>query len=161
MRAGNLRATGLAIVLALATLGLLGCGSGGGDSTATRPALSTATADHLAKLSERVASDLDAGETCTAAHDADELAAAVDDARLPSSIRPGVSEVASNLVDTVNCPPPPPAPEKKKKPKHEDHPKPDEHHGGEDHQGPQPPGHSSPGGGFVPPGQAKLNGEPG
>jgi hypothetical protein len=157
MREGNLRAIGPAVALVLATLGLLGCGSGGGDPTVTRPALSAATADHLAKLSERVASDLDAGETCTAAHDADELAAAVSDARLPSSIRPGVSDVASNLVDTVNCPPPPPPPEKKK-PKHgEDHPKPDENHGGDSHR---PPGHTDHGG-FVPPGQAKLNGEPG
>jgi hypothetical protein len=158
MREGNLRAAGLAIVLTLASLGLLGCGSGGSDPTTTAaPPLSVATAGHLAKLSERIASDLDGGDTCSAAHAADDLAAAVQDADLPSSLRPGVDDVATNLVDEVNCPPPPSPEPKKKKPKEEHHPKPDEHHGGDEHS---PPGHSDHGG-FVPPGDAKLNGEPG
>jgi hypothetical protein len=158
MREGNLRAAGLAIAFVLATLGLLGCGSSGGDPVTTGPALSAATAGHLAKLSDRVASDLDAGDTCSAAHAADDLASAVQDAHLPSSLRAGVDQVTTGLVDDVNCPPPPPPPAPEKKPKkHEEHPKPDKHHG-EGQQG--PPGHSDHGG-FVPPGQAKLKGEPG
>jgi hypothetical protein len=154
MRKGNLRAAGSAIALALLTLGLLGCGSGGGDPTTTDPALSTATAGHLAKLSDRIATELDSGDTCNAAHAADDLDAAVQDAHLPDSLRSGVGAVTGRLVDEVNCPPPPPAPEPKKKPKPDKHGKPDEH-GGDSHA---PPGHVE-NGGFVPPGQAKLKGE--
>jgi hypothetical protein len=119
-----------------------------------RPPLSAATADHLAKLSDRVAADLDAGSTCDAAYAADQLSSAVAESDLPASLRPGVEAAATRLVDQVNCPPPPPAPEPDKK-KQEKKPK-DE---GGDHgdQGPQPPGHSKDGG-FVPPGHAKLKG---
>jgi hypothetical protein len=153
MREGNLKAGGLAISLALATLALLGCGSGsGGDQTTTGPALSAATAGHLAKLSDRIATDLDAGDTCSAAHTADDLDAAVQDAHLPPSLRAGVGETTGRLVDAVNCPPPPPPPEPKKK-KHEEHGKPKDEHGGE-----TPPGHVE-SGGLVPPGHAKLKGE--
>ena len=153
----------MAILFALAALVLGACGSGGGDTTKPQPPpVSAATAGHLAKLSERVASDLDAGDTCHAAHAADDLRAAVQESDLPANLRPGVDEVAGNLVDQVNCPPPPapaPPPEKKpEKPKDEDHG--DQHHGDE-HQGgdngPKPPGH----GGKLPPGKAKLKGEPG
>jgi hypothetical protein len=156
MRKGNLRAAGSAIALTMAALGLLGCGSGGGggDSTTTGPALSAATAGHLAKLSDRIATDLDAGDTCNAAHAADDLDAAVRDADLPASLADGVGAVTGSLVDEVNCPPPPP-PEPKKKPKHKEHTKPDEHHGGDEHT---PPGHADHGA-VAPPGQAKLKGE--
>lgn len=157
MSMGNSRAAGLATALALAALGLSACGSGGGEKTVVQPPpIPPATAGHLAKLSDRVASDLDSGDTCHAAHAADELRAAVEGADIPQSMRPDVAAVAARLVDEVNCPPPPPPPpppEPKKKPK-------DEH--GDGHHGDQhfvPPGHSKHGG-FGPPGQAKLNGEP-
>jgi hypothetical protein len=108
-----------------------------------------------------VASDLDAGETCSAAIAADELKAAVEDSDLPTSLRPGVETVATDLVNQVNCPPPPPPPEPEKKPKKK---KQDEHgngneqgNGGDEHV---PPGHAKHGG-FVPPGHAKLKGEQG
>lgn len=162
MWTGKSRPAGLAILVALAALVLGACGSGGGDTTKPQPPpLSAATAGHLAKLSERVASDLDAGDTCHAAHAADDLRAAVQESDLPANLRPGVDAVAGNLVDQVNCPPPPPAPPPEKKP---EKPK-DEHHGdqhqGDEHQGgdngPKPPGH----GGKLPPGKAKLKGEPG
>ena len=55
-------------------------------------------------------SDLDAGDTCNAAHAADDLKAAVEDSDLPANLRPGVDAVAGDLVDQVNCPPPPPPP---------------------------------------------------
>jgi hypothetical protein len=163
MWTGKSRAAGLAILVALAALVLGACGSGGGDTTKPQPPpVSAATAGHLAKLSERVASDLDAGDTCQAAHAADDLRAAVQESDLPANLRPGVDEVAGNLVDQVNCPPPPPPappPEKKpEKPKDEDH---GDQHNGDEHQGgdngPKPPGH----GGKLPPGKAKLKGEPG
>ena len=163
MWTGKSRAAGLAILVALAALVLGACGSGGGDTTKPQPPpVSAATAGHLAKLSERVASDLDAGDTCHAAHAADDLRAAVQESDLPANLRPGVDAVAGNLVDQVNCPPPPPpAPPPEKKP---EKPK-DEHngdqHNGDQHQGgdngPKTPGH----GGKVPPGKAKLKGEPG
>jgi hypothetical protein len=167
MWTGNSKPAGLAILVALATLVLGACGSGGGVTTKPQPPpVSAATAGQLAKLSERVASDLDAGDTCHAAHAADDLRIAVQESDLPANLRPGVDAVAGDLVDQVNCPPPPAPPPETKKP---EKPK-DEHHGGQhdggqhdggEHQGgdsgPKPPGH----GGKLPPGQAKLEGEPG
>ena len=96
-----------------------------GSASAHRPD----TAGHLAKLSDRVASELDSGDTCHAAHTADDLRAAVENADIPASMQAGVDEVTGRLVDEVNCPPPPPPPEPKKK-------KPDDHkdqHGDENH----------------------------
>ena len=142
-----------AIALALAAVGLLGCGSGQSGPLTTTTALSRTTASHLAKLSDQVASDLDAGDTCTAAHAADDLASAVQDAQLPDSIRTGVSAAAGRLVDQVNCPPPPPPPAPEKKPKP---PKPE---GDQGDQGHVPPGHAKHGG-VGPPGHAKIGGEP-
>jgi hypothetical protein len=150
------------LLLALAAPLLAACGSGdGGETTKPHPPpLSAATADHLAKLSDRVASELEAGDTCDAAYAADLLHNAVSSADLPATLRPGVEEVVTNLVNEVNCPPPPPPPEPKKKPKQPKdeqkagQQKGDEHGGG---QGPKPPGH----GGKVPPGKAKLKGEHG
>jgi hypothetical protein len=165
------KAIGLAILLVLAAIALAACGSGDeSTTTATRPAVSRDTADHLAKLSNKVASDLDVGETCSAAIAADDLKTAVEQSDLPANIRPGVDEVATDLVNQVNCPPPPPPPEPEKKPK-----KPKDEHGNGHEQGPGkehgpgdergPGDHGKPGhsgqGGFVPPGQAKLEGEDG
>jgi hypothetical protein len=157
---GNLRAAGLAILLALAALGLVACGSDGGDTTVVQPPpIAPDTAAHLAKLSDRVASDLDGGDTCHAAHAADDLSAAVEDAALPASMSSDVNEVTGQLVDEVNCPPPPPPPEPKKKKDEEKHG--DEHHGDEhngDENGFIPPGQAKHGG-IKPPGKAKLKGE--
>jgi hypothetical protein len=157
MSTGKLRAAGLAISLALAALALAGCGSSGEETTTAvkRPTVPAATADHLAKLSNTVASDLDAGSTCEAAYAADELQAAIGEANLPASMRSSVDDAAGRLVDQVNCPPPPTTTEEDKKPKKEKKPKDEE--GDHDHEGPHPPGHSKHGG-FVPPGQAKLKG---
>ena len=175
MWTGLRKATGLVILLALAGIVLTACGSGDeSTTTATKPAVSRETADHLAKLSNMVASDLDVGETCSAAIAADDLKSAVEQSDLPANIRPGVDEVATDLVNQVNCPPPPPPPEPEKKPKKPkdedegDHGNGDQHgsgdesgpgggHGPSDHGKPGHPDH----GGFVPPGQAKLKGEGG
>jgi hypothetical protein len=159
MWTGIVKAAGLATVVALVALGLGACGSGDKDVTKPpKPPLSIATADQLAKLSDRVASQLQDGDTCHAAHTADDLRTALDDADLPPTIRPGVQTVADNLVNQVNCPPPPPPPEEKKEQKE---PKPPgEDHG--NHHGDQQGGHGpSPGHGGIPPGQAKLKGEGG
>jgi hypothetical protein len=124
------------------------------------PPVSAETAGHLAKLSDRVASDLDAGDTCHAAHAADELRAAVQESDLPASMLTSVDTVAGRLVDEVNCPPPPPPPpEPKKKKKEKTHDESGAHgngnHGGDN--GFIPPGHEKHGG-LVPPGEAKLKG---
>ncbi len=167
MRTGIRKAAGLAILLVLSPIALAACGSGDDTTTtATRPAVSRETADQLAKLSNEVASDLDVGETCSAAIAADDLKAAVEQSDLPADIRPGVDEVVTDLVNQVNCPPPPP-PEPEKKPK-EPKDKGNEHGKGDEH-GPGgengPGGDGKPGrsdhGGFVPPGQAKIKGEKG
>jgi hypothetical protein len=148
---GNLKVYGAAVTVVLAVLALSACGSGDAGPAAVQPALAPATADELAKLSDRIASDLDAGDTCHAAHAADDLKTAVEQADLPESMRGTVDETAGRLVDEVNCPPPPPPPEPKKKPKDEHKHQGDknDHHGDEN----KPPGH-----GGVPPGQAKLGG---
>jgi hypothetical protein len=140
-----------AAIAATAALALAGCGSDGGPDTVVRtsPPVERTTANHLASMSEKIADDLDAGETCSAAIAADELASAVDDADLPSYLRSSVEETATRLVNEVNCPPPPP-PEPKKKPK-------DEHKG----EGDQGKGGNYGGAEInqLPPGQAKKKGE--
>ena len=156
MRMGIRKVAGLSVLLVLTAFGPTACGSGDETSTTTpaRPAVSRDTANHLAKLSNRIAADLDAGSLCDAAHAADDLSAAVEDSDLPANLRPGVETVATDLVNQVNCPPPPPpppAPEPEKKPKPENKNK-DQGKGGPGD------GHSKHGG-FVPPGHAKLKGE--
>jgi hypothetical protein len=140
---GNLKAFALAITLATASLALAGCGSDSGPDTPTKPAVPAATANRLASLSDEVASDLENGETCTAAGDADELLAAVQDAQLPPSLSSGVESAAQSLVNEVNCPPPPP-PEPEPK-KHKEEHKKDEHKDGK-------PSNPT---GQLPPGQAE------
>jgi hypothetical protein len=168
MRVGLLKAAGLWLLFGMAAIGLAACGSGAETTTTTaRPAVSRTTADHLAKLSNQIASDLDAGDLCHAAHAADDLSDAVENSDLPANLRPGVEAVASDLVNQVNCPPPPlPPPEPERKPQKPEKKKPDEHgngngdehgNGNGDGHGKGTPAH----GGFVPPGQAKLKGEEG
>lgn len=156
-----------ALGLALTALAIAGCGSGDEETTRTPPPpVSASTADHLAKLSDRVATNLDDGLTCDAAIAADELMAAVEEADLAATIRPGIEEVASRLVNEVNCPPPPPPPEPAEKEKKKDEEKKDQQKQqdeqkkqdeGGDKEKLGPPGNS----GGLPPGQAKLEGEAG
>jgi hypothetical protein len=167
MRTG-IRKAGLWVPLGLLAVGLAACGSSGDQTTTTtaRPAVSRETADHLAKLSDRVASDLDAGDLCHAAHAADDLSAAVADSDLPNNLRPGVETVATELVNQVNCPPPPPPPPP---PEPEKKPKPEQKHGehGNGHGDEQGNGNGNGNGhghskhGGIPPGhaKAKLEGE--
>jgi hypothetical protein len=135
------------------------CGSSGDTPTVAQPPpIAPATAGHLAQLSDRVATDLDAGDTCHAAHAADDLRTAVEDADLPASMSSDVDAAAGRLVDDVNCPPPPQPEPKKKKKKDEKHPEHGDQHHGDEHHGVVPPGHAKHGG-IVPPGHAKLEGE--
>jgi hypothetical protein len=152
----NRKAVGVVALLACAGLWLTACGSEDPTTTRQLPAVAPSTAANLAKLSDRVATDLDAGDTCHAAHAADDLQSAVDDADLPASMRPSVDAAAGRLVDYVNCPPPPPPPEPKKKKKKDEL---KDEHGDEQHGDEHiPPGHAKHGG-IVPPGHEKLKGE--
>ena len=103
------KAAAPAIGLAIAALGLAACGSEDEPERVERPPLSAATANRLASLSEEIAAHLDDGDVCTAAGRADELADAIESARIDDRIRPGVEAAATRLVDQVNCPPPPEA----------------------------------------------------
>jgi hypothetical protein len=147
MWSGNLKAITVAITLAAASLGLSACGSGDEADPPQKPPIPPATANQLASQSDQVAADLDDGELCTAAGEADDLLAAVQDAQLPANLRSGIESAAQDLVNQVNCPPPP-EPEKPEKPEKKEHK--DEGHGNEDKGG--KPTNS---GGFVPPGHAK------
>jgi hypothetical protein len=155
MLMGTRKAVAPLALFALLAGGLSACGSGADTTTTTPPSppVSASTADHLAKLSNRIATYLDAGDTCSAAYAADQLQDAVQHADLSSTLRPGVEEVATRLVNEVNCPPPPPPPppepEKEKKKKPDEHK--DENHQGDENK---PPGH-----GGIAPGKAKLKGE--
>jgi hypothetical protein len=161
-----------ALGLALATLAVAGCGSDDETTTTTPPPpVSAATADRLAKLSNRIATNLDGGSTCDAAIAADELMAAVEEADLAGTLRPGVEEVATRLVNEVNCPPPPPPPEpetkkddevKKAEEKKAEEKKAEENkgEGGGDENG-RGEDVGPPDAGGIPPGKAKLKGEEG
>ena len=102
-------------VMGIAALATTGCGSGDDDGTtvAEPPRIPAQSAARLAGLSNRIAEELDAGDVCTAAQHADDLANAVERASLPDGFSE-VETVATDLVNQVNCPPPP-EPEKKKK----------------------------------------------
>jgi hypothetical protein len=137
---------GVAITLA-AVLALAACGSDeDSPPTETTVSLRAATAERLAQRSERIADEIDSGDTCAAAHSADELDAAVAEAEIPAELRPELEAASEELVNSVNCPPPPEPKEKKEKEKKEE----DDHGPGEDSsQG--PPGED----GDLPPGQEK------
>jgi hypothetical protein len=137
---------GVAITLA-AVLALAACGADE-DSPPTETAVSlrAATAERLAQRSERIAEELDSGDTCAAAHSADELDAAVADAEIPAELRPGLEAASEGLVNSVNCPPPPEPEEKEKEKKdrekkqEEDGPDEDSNQGPSGEDGDQPPG---------------------
>jgi hypothetical protein len=153
------KAVALAGGLAVMALGLGACGSDDdSESAEPRPPISVATAKQLASLSEEIATDLDAGDTCTAAARADDLADAIESARIDGRLRPGIEEVATELVNQVNCPPPP-EPEKKDEEK-KDEEKEDDEKGkegegeGESYEDAKLPGVES-----LPPGQRKQSEE--
>lgn len=86
-------------------LALAGCG--GGDEAAP-PTLPPGVAEGLATQSESVAELLDAGETCGAAQEADDLVAAVESAiasgEVPVAFRASLRETAVELQNEINCP---------------------------------------------------------
>lgn len=101
MSVGKFRALGSAIALAAAAAVLGGCGSDGGD--AAGGSLPADTAEELAAMSDGIADALEAGDTCDAAHRADELQTAVSEADIPDDLRDEVEAGADQLVNGVNC----------------------------------------------------------
>jgi hypothetical protein len=99
LRAGTLAALSLAIALA-------GCGSSSETSTG-QPALPRALASALADKSDEIASSLEDGDACGAAHLADELKEAVDAAisrgQVPAAFRGELERTSTDLQNEVNC----------------------------------------------------------
>jgi hypothetical protein len=115
------KAMGAVATVALAAcFSLAACGSDQDPSPPkTVASLPAPTADRLAARSERIADQLDSGDLCGAAHSADELDGAVEEADVPSELRSELEAATEQLVNSVNCPPPP-EPKPKKEPKKHD-----------------------------------------
>jgi hypothetical protein len=106
----------LAALACAATL----AGCGGGDTDPERrsepPKIPSALADELANRSEAVATKIEAGDVCGAAHDADALEdrieALIASGDIPKRYQKELHSEAMWLRDEVNCPqaPPPAAP---------------------------------------------------
>ena len=102
MVAGKGNVLGLAIALAGGAALLAGCG-GGDDEAAASGSLPAKTAEELAGMSDGIGDALEAGDTCEAAHQADELKSAVSEADIPEDLRAEVEAGADQLVNQVNC----------------------------------------------------------
>ena len=87
-------------------LTLAGCG-GGSEQTSSEPVIPAPVADDLAGQSEAIAASLEGGDVCGAAQQADVLNDAVNDAvakgQIPSALQRELQNVASELVNNVNC----------------------------------------------------------
>lgn len=156
---GKSKALGLALALVIATAGLAACGSDD-EGAAAAEGISPDTADELARLSDEVAAELEAGDTCSAAARADDLYAAVSEARLPSEVRAEAEAGAEQLVNEVNCEPEPETTTEEDGEEHKED-KEEEEGKEEEGSGESGPGSSGPPGqeeDFVPPGQAKIKG---
>jgi hypothetical protein len=101
-------------LLGLAALLLViagGCG-GGGESAPppSRAAIDPTVAEQLAATSDSIADSIDQGDVCHAAGLADDLNAQVDAAvaagKVPRAFQDDLRARATELVNTVNCPPP-------------------------------------------------------
>lgn len=90
----------LAVVVALA-------GCGGAAPTQKKAAIPPSVANKLAAQSESIAAAWEAGDTCGAAQQADELKHAADDAvaagQIPAAYRDDLEAAVVNLQNTANC----------------------------------------------------------
>lgn len=107
-------------------LTLAACGGGDDEAAPQAPAIPQALAEDLASQAEAIADTLEAGDECGAAHQADDLVAAVDvavaEGRIPSELQDSLTETAVGLQDRINCPQPE---EKDKDEKHKENGKPE------------------------------------
>ena len=89
---------------------LAGCG-GEDPQRADGPAIDRTAATRLAATSDEIAELIDQGDECTAAHQADELLAAVREeiaaGTVPPALAPELEANAQALQNEVNCEPPP------------------------------------------------------
>jgi hypothetical protein len=102
MKAGKGNLLALTVALGSGAIVLGGCGSDDGGGAAGG-SLSADTAEELAAMSDGIADSLEAGDTCDAAHKADELQTAVSEADIPDDLRSEVEAGADQLVNEVNC----------------------------------------------------------
>jgi chromosome segregation ATPase len=111
-----MRRGGTWLALAGAVLALAACG-GGGDARPEEPTLPRGLAERLAQESEGIADQLEAGDQCGAAEQADVLEDAVEqaiaDGDVPDAFQAELTATARKLQNDVNCPQPepPPAPD--------------------------------------------------
>jgi len=138
-----------------------GCGSDGEDTAAAAGGIPSDTADRLAEISDRISASLEDGDVCGAAARADDLRAAVSEAKIPAELRPEVEAGADQLVNVVNCEA---EPETTTTEEEGDEGKKDDEQSDESSEqrnGEEGPDSSKPQGqekDFVPPGQAKIKG---
>ena len=88
-----------------------GCGGGGESSPPpSRAAIDPAVAEQLAATSDSIADSIEQGDVCHAAGLADDLSAqvssAIDAGKVPRAFQDDLQTRATELVNTVNCPPP-------------------------------------------------------
>jgi hypothetical protein len=113
MRSRNVWLTACSVVV------LAGCGGGSDNSftttqqrttTTSAPTIQRAVADQLAGRSDEIARQLDAGDTCGAAHTADrlrnELTAAINAGSIPALYLEDLSSSVNELQAQLQCSPP-------------------------------------------------------
>lgn len=114
MRSRNVWLTACSVVV------LAGCGGGSDNTftttqrrtttTTTAPTIERAVADQLAGRSDEIARQLDAGDTCGAAHTADrlrnELTAAINAGAIPALYLEDLSSSVNELQAQLQCSPP-------------------------------------------------------
>jgi vacuolar-type H+-ATPase subunit I/STV1 len=107
----------LAITAVAVGLALAGCGGGRESDRGDEPVLPAAVGENLAARAATVARQLEAGDTCAAAHAADRLndalRRAIADGDVPERLRVEIQPPVERLVNEVNCEeaPPPEEPE--------------------------------------------------
>jgi hypothetical protein len=109
---------------------LVGVAACGGAEPQTRSGIPAGVAERLAARSDAVADALDSGDECGAAHEADDLRSAADQAIasgvVPAELQAELESAVTELQNEVNCPPPEPKkehprPEKGEKKSHKKH----------------------------------------
>jgi hypothetical protein len=112
----------LAITAVAVGLALAGCGGGRESGRGDEPVLPAAVGEDLAARAATVARQLEAGDTCAAAHAADRLndalRRAIADGDVPERLRVEIQPPVERLVNEVNCEeaPPPEEPEEEPPP---------------------------------------------
>jgi hypothetical protein len=121
------RGLGAALAAFACAATLAGCGGGEAEPEPRTepPKIPSAVANELAERSDAVAENVEAGDVCGAAVEADALVdqarAAVDAGDVPARYEDELIETAVELQNAINCPrPPPPPPQPQEEGKEDD-----------------------------------------